>query len=125
VQLGNLAVAINEQSERHVYHTKLLSQIVIANHDGIVQLVICKEWLHRFPPIRIHGDTDSGEAGVPIFVLELNVPRSFGLAATAPGCPKIEQDYFPLYADNLMGTPLASAREKSGAGLPVEAGDGL
>ena len=98
--------------------------ITLLNNDGIVQLVICKEWLHQFP-IRIHGDTDSGESGVPIFVLELNVPRNFSLAATAPSCPKIQRDHFPLYADNLMGAPLASAGEKSGAGLPVEAGEGL
>lgn len=32
---------------------------------------------------------------------------------------------FPLYADNLIGVPLESMREKSGAGLPMEGGDGL
>src|SRR4029077_6147139 len=112
VRLGNLAVAINEQSERHVCHTKLRSQIVIANHDRIVQLVICEEWLHRSPSIRIHGDTDSGESGVPIFVLELNVPRNFGLAASAPSCPKIEQDHFsPVCGQSDGGTVSVSKRE--------------
>jgi hypothetical protein len=43
-----------------------------------------------------HGDTDRGESGIPIFVLELNVPRNFSLAATAPSGPKIEQDHFSL-----------------------------
>ena len=38
---------------------------------------------------------------------------------------KSSRTTFPLYADNLMGAPLASAREKSGAGLPMDGAEDL
>jgi len=49
---------------------------------------------------------------VPIFALELNVPRNFSLATTTPGCPKIEQNYLsPVRRQPDGGTVSVRKRE--------------
>ncbi len=71
-------------------------EVLVANNDWIIQLVLFEEWLYRFPAVVIHGNANGRESVVPVFILELHVPRNLNFAAAAPSSPEVEQDYFPF-----------------------------
>src|ERR1700730_10746627 len=97
VRLGDLPVAVNEQGHWEGGESAVpAGEILVANHDWIIQLVLLEEWLYRFPAVVIHGNADGRESVVPVFILELHVPRNLNFAAAAPSSPEIEQNYFPF-----------------------------
>src|SRR5258708_1827224 len=84
VRRGDPTVAVDQQRHRHRIHAIELSQVRVADHDGVANGMLFEECLHRFPTVLIHRNADDGETTVIVLSLKLHVPGDFNLAPRAP-----------------------------------------
>src|ERR1700752_321135 len=90
VQVGNSAVAIDEQRSWHRIKTETLSHdLPFPNHNRIIDFVFLQEWLDGFPAIIVQGHANGGNPALFVSVLELHVPGNFLFASRTPSGPKI------------------------------------
>src|SRR6202034_4166786 len=97
------AASVDEQCHGHLGEMILPGKGLVHDHDwithgnvaaGFSSDTLREERPHGFPPIVIHGHAHDRETLVSIFLIELHVPGNFEFAASAPGSPEVEQDYF-------------------------------
>jgi len=120
VRLGNLPVAVNEQSHRERGESPVSGrEVLVGDHDWIIQLVLFENGFTDFQPSSSMETPNRRQSVVLVLILELHVPRNLNFAAAAPSSPEVEQDYFPFISGQFDGRASGVAENEVGAGCPT------
>lgn len=120
---GDAAFPVDEQGKRHRFQVEAIAEGLVADDDGVLHAFLLGKGADQLRAAVVHGDTDDGEAVLPVLPVEVDVPGQLDLAAAAPGSPEVEQDDLATEARESDGLAVEVGESEVGGGLSVDWGD--